>query len=123
VTGVGLGGYQNAIKTTYKGFLPTMNPIYLNHTSALTILAEQGVVGGLLFAGFLVFLTWEVVAPIRRRGRWRNWIVMPAVLIIPIVVLAEFEGRLVEEPYLWLALGRMFAARRLEGSVRSVELP
>ena len=123
VTGVGLGGYQNAIKTTYKGFLPTMNPIYLNHTSALTILAEQGVVGGLLFAGFLVFLTWEVVAPLRRRGRWRNWIVMPAVLIIPIVVLAEFEGRLVEEPYLWLALGLMFAARRLEGSVRSVELP
>lgn len=122
-TGVGFGGYQNAIRTTYKAFLPAKNPIVLSHTSAVTILAEQGLVGTLLFLAFLVALAWHVVGALRRHTQWRNWIVMPAVLLVPILILAEFEGRLVEEPYLWLALGLMFAASRLDRSVRTVEVP
>jgi hypothetical protein len=59
----------------------------------------------------------------RRPTRWRDWIVIPALLLVPIVVYSQFEGRLVEEPYLWVALGLLFAARRLERSLRTVELP
>jgi len=124
-TGVGFGGYQHALLTAYKRFVPTNpNPqVTLSHTSAITILAEQGLVGALLFASFLGLLAWEVIRSLRRRTAQRSWIVMPALLAIPILILSQLEGRMIEEPYLWLALGLFFAARRLEGSLRTAELP
>ena len=123
MTGVGFGGYQHALLTTYRRYLPPNPQITLSHTSAITILAEQGLAGALLFAGFLGLLAWDVFRSLRRRTPWRSWIVMPALLVIPILILSQLEGRLIEEPYLWLAVGLFFAARRLEGSLRTAELP
>jgi hypothetical protein len=33
-------------------------------------------------------------------------------LIVPLLMFAQFEGRLIEEPYLWLCLALLYAAMR-----------
>ena len=106
VAGVGLGGYQHALTTTYSRFLPETPPATLSHTTAVTLLAEEGLVGVALFGGFLILLAREVVGAWRRRTPWSDWIVIPAVLIPPILAYSQLAGRMLEEPYLWLALGR-----------------
>ncbi len=122
VTGVGFGGYQHAIKTTYSSYLPPDVVATLSHTSVITILAEQGLIGGMLFAAFLVLLARDLWSSFRRPTDWRVWIVTPALLLIPILGYSQLEGRLLEEPYLWVALGLLFSARALEGSARTVQL-
>ncbi len=122
VTGVGFGGFQHALLTTYKSFLPANPPATLSHTSAITILSEQGLIGGLLFLAFLGLLLREVIYSLVRRTPWRLWVVTPAVLIAPILAYSQFEGRLIEEPYLWLALGLFYAARTLESPSRTLPL-
>jgi O-antigen ligase len=123
ITGVGFGGYQHALTTTYKRYLPAQPPATLSHTAGVTLLAELGLVGMLLFLGFLVLLARDVVVSIRRRTPWRNWVLVPAVVILPILAYSQVEGRMLEEPYLWLALGLLYSARALERSTRTVELP
>ena len=128
VAGVGLGGFQHALLTTYRSFLPPKPPpglsmVTLSHTSAITILAEEGLAGVLLIVGFLLLLTRDVVRSLRRPTRWRDLVVTPAFLAVPILAYSQFEGRFVEEPYLWLALGLLYSALTMERSVRTVELP
>ena len=122
LTGVGFGGYQHALTTTYKRFLPAQPPATLSHTALITMLAEVGLAGALPFLAFLILLAWEVVASIRRATPWRDWIVVPAILVIPILAYSQVEGRMLEEPYLWLALGLLYSARQLEKSTRTVQL-
>ena len=123
ITGVGFGGYQHSLTTTYKRFLPEQPPATLSHTGLVTVLAELGLVGILLFLGFLALLAREVVISIRLRTPWRSWVVVPAALVLPILAYSQVEGRMLEEPYLWLALGLLYSARALERSTRTVELP
>jgi O-antigen ligase len=122
VFGVGFGGYHNAILTTYNRFITSSPAVSDSHTSAITILSEQGLIGILLFGSFLVLLLREVIGSMRRRTEWRDWIVTPAVLLIPILMFSQLEGRLIEEPYLWLVLGLLYLARSLETSKRTVVL-
>jgi hypothetical protein len=49
------------------------------------------------------------------RSRKAIWIAVPAALIIPLVFFSQFEGRFVEEPYLWLCLGLLYAGLELRG--------
>jgi len=116
VLGVGFGGYQNAIKTSYHSFIPANipNPDTVSHTAFVTIAAEGGLLGLLLLLAFLVQLgreTW----PQRRN----LWVITPATLIVPILLYSQFEGRLLEEPYLWVFLALVYAAARGASKVRS----
>jgi O-antigen ligase len=122
LTGVGFGGFQHALVTTYERYVPANPPATLSHTSAITMLSEQGLIGAGIFSAFLVLLFWEMLGSIRRRAPERLWVVMPAVLIVPIVAYSQFEGRFIEEPYLWLAIGLFFAARALESPTRAIHL-
>jgi O-antigen ligase len=122
ITGVGYGGFQHALLTRYARFVPPNPPVTLSHTSAITIAAEQGLVGIVLFGGFLALFAWEAIAALRRSTAWRNWIVMPALLVVPILILSQFEGRLIEEPYLWVLIGLAFAAKVMEGTTRTVQV-
>jgi len=123
VAGVGFGGYQHALTTTYKRFLPQTPPATLSHTALVTLLAEEGAAGILLFVGFLILLATETIPALRGRSEWREWIVVPAVLLLPILAFSQFEGRMIEEPYLWVMLGLIFSARILERSAPAIELP
>lgn len=121
--GIGYGGFQHALLTGYKRFLPANPAITLSHTSAITILAEQGLVGAGLWLAFLLLLAWEVIRSMRRRTEWRDLVVAPALLIVPILLFSQFEGRLIEEPYLWLFVALLYSARTAEKSMRTVQLP
>jgi len=63
------------------------------------------------------------VRSLRRPTRWRDLVVTPAFLAVPILAYSQFEGRFVEEPYLWLAIGLLYSALTMERSVPTVELP
>ena len=70
--GVGYGGFQHSLLTDYRRFLPAGQPVTLSHTSAITILSEQGAVGALLLLAFLLLLAWEVVRSMTRPTAWRD---------------------------------------------------
>lgn len=115
IAGVGYGGFQHALLTDYKRFFPPVYADTLSHTSAVSIIAEQGLIGSLLFGAFAVAVGFEAV---RRRHAWgREWIVPPAVLLVPLFLFSQFEGRLISEPYLWLMLGLFYAAMALKDNV------
>jgi hypothetical protein len=109
LTGVGFGDFQHAMSSTYKRFIPSdlPNPDFASHTAFVTIAAEQGVIGILLILIFLVQLAREALAT-----RFSTWSVLPAILIVPLILYSQFEGRFIEEPYLWLCLGLFYAAAR-----------
>jgi O-antigen ligase len=115
--GVGFGGYQHALLTDYKRFLPTdrnaANLDTLSHASLVTVMAEQGVVGTVLVIALLFALAIEAWRARRRRDGWVWWSTIPATLLIPIFLFSQFEGRFFQEPYLWLALGLMYSAHML----------
>ena len=114
LTGVGFGGYQHALLTTYRSYLPAnrtaANLDTLSHASLVTVMAEQGVVGTLLLVAFFFALALELWRARRRRDPWSIWVTIPAALIVPIFVYSNIEGRLTTEPYLWLSLGLAYAA-------------
>ncbi len=114
--GVGYGGYQHALLTTYRYFLPGNrtgpNLDSLSHTTFVTVLAEQGVAGALLFTVFFVLLGVEAWRARQRRGDFAVWSIIPATLIIPIFAYSQIEGRLFSEPYFWMSLGLMYSANR-----------
>ncbi len=121
LTGVGLGGFQHAMLTTYRSFLPAGYTDSVSHTSLVTVLAEQGIIGFGLIVLFLVVLAWEALAARRRDDPWSFWSILPATLIIPIFLYSQFEARFIQEPYLWVALGMFYSARMLARRAQSVE--
>jgi O-antigen ligase len=113
LAGVGFGGFQHAMLTTYKSFLPKGYTDSVSHTSLVTVLAEQGVIGLLLLAAFLIALAWEALVARRRGDRWAFWSTLPATLVLPIFLYSQFEARFLQEPYMWVALGLYYSARML----------
>jgi putative inorganic carbon (HCO3(-)) transporter len=123
--GVGFGGYQHALTTDYKRFLPAGRSLdTLSHASLITVMAEQGIVGTALLIALLFALAIEAWRARRRRDEWAWWSTIPATLLIPIFLFSQFEGRFFQEPYLWLALGLMYSAHTLaarNGTVHEME--
>jgi O-antigen ligase len=119
VQGVGFGGYQHALLTTYRGYLPDGYTDSVSHTSFVTVIAEQGVIGTVLFLAFLIQLGRESLQSMRRRDKWATWITLPAVLILPIFLFSQFEGRFLQEPYLWMVLGMLYSAQLSGRRVRA----
>ena len=113
LTGVGFGGYRQQMLTAYRSFLPPGYTDSVSHTSAVTVLAEQGAVGVVLLFLFLVVLAREALQARARPDAWSFWSTLPATLIIPIFLYSQFEARFFQEPYLWVALGMYYSARAL----------
>jgi putative inorganic carbon (hco3(-)) transporter len=122
VTGVGFGGYQHALLTTYRQFLPQGYTDSVSHTSVVTVLAEQGVIGALLLMLFFLQLAREAWSARSRRDEWSTWTTVAAAMVVPIFLYSQFEGRLLQEPYLWLVLGLFYGAQQV-ALRRHVTLP
>jgi O-antigen ligase len=105
--GVGYGAFQHELSSTYKAMIPSNLAArdVASHTAFITIASEMGIAGLLLFLGFLFQLGREAFA-----SRRNVWVLLPAMLILPLLLYAQFEGRLIEEPYLWLCLALAYAA-------------
>ena len=121
VLGVGFGGYQQALLTTYRQFLPKGYTDSVSHTSVITVLAEQGVLGLVLLTLFLLQLAREALTVRFRAGPWSFWSTVPAALVIPIFLFSQFEARFLQEPYLWLALGLYYSSRLIVRREASAE--
>jgi putative inorganic carbon (HCO3(-)) transporter len=123
IFGVGFGGYQNALLTTYHRFLPAVYTDSVSHTSMVTVFAEQGIAGALLMLALLIQLAREALAARRRRDGWSVWATVPATLFVPIFLYSQFEGRFFQEPYLWLALGMLYSAMVAQRGARALAEP
>lgn len=117
--GVGVGAFGVAFTTIYPYFNPYSTfYVSLSHTAALTILAETGFVGFSVFY-FLFAKTlqrgWDISRDSRLdRLRFSNASIVAGV--VAILVSAQGEGRLYEEPLLWLLWAALIAVTRLANS-------
>src|SRR5207248_9366150 len=82
----------------------------LRPSALSTVMAQQRVFGALIFLVSLILLAREALRARQRRDAWSAWAVIPATLIVPIFLYSQFEGRFIQEPYFWLALGLFYAA-------------
>lgn len=104
LVGVGTGGFQNALLVAYNWVMPYWAKTSLSHTSAISILAEWGIVGVAAFAFFLVRLFSASGSVYRAAGDpferiLGAWLIAA---FVEILFQSQSEGRLFEEPYLWL---------------------
>lgn len=111
--GVGVGGYQPQILTTYWDYVPRDRraaPTTLIHTDSVRVLAETGLVGFAAFIGLLIAAATSVIRAVRAGPPSRRiaaWAAGSAVLLI--LLSSQFAGRFFNEPYLWLSLGVLMA--------------
>jgi O-antigen ligase len=122
VTGVGAGGYQSAFLDDYYGFKdPKIKAnVTISHTSAVSVLAELGVIGAI--AVLFVIARWGLyVRELRQRlepGEPRAILTAVALISLIIVLASQTEGRFLEDPYLWFAAGLAVAIDQITAAER-----
>jgi O-antigen ligase len=115
VFGVGLGGYPASLLgkyASYQGYYGSWQSA--SHTSIVTVLAEQGLVGAAL-VGFLIALVGVLLWRSRRLQPWQGS-EAPLGLVLGmwgLVLSSQSEGRFWEEPLLWALLGLLIASANL----------
>lgn len=126
--GVGIGSFGTAFTTIYSYFNPYSTfYVSLSHTAALTILAETGFIGFAVFY-FLFAKTvqrgWNISRN-KHLGRLRFINASLVAGVIAILISAQGEGRLYEEPMLWMLWAALIALTRIanlkqgKGSIES----
>lgn len=109
--GVGSGSYHHSLSTAYEWVLPWWVETTLSHTTIVTFLAE----GGLLAIAMLAFVVYRIAFVCQRvyreaRGRYARLMAgWCSISLIQIFLMSQAEGRLIEEPYLWVIFA-IFAA-------------
>ncbi len=127
VLGVGTGNFQHALLVTYIDLIPSWARTTLSHTSLVSILAELGVVG----MSLMVFVGWRVgVTAVRsysRLDRRRDRVVVGWLIagFLAILLQSQSEGRLLDEPYLWVlfALLMVYETASWSGTAARVDDP
>lgn len=104
--GVGSGNYQHTLIVSYKYLLPWWAEVTLSHTSMVSLLAESGVIGVALFLFVCVRITAAMTRTyFRAKARYSRLMVgWLAAGLVGIFLQSQSEGRLFDEPYLWLLL-------------------
>ena len=109
--GVGSGNYQNTLVVSYLWTLPWWAQTTLSHTSFISILAELGIVGigalGLFaFRLGLTCVRTYFESTDRYHRLMTGWV---SAAFIEILFQSQSEGRLLEEPYLYLLVAILIA--------------
>ncbi len=116
VVGIGVGAFGVAFTTIYPYFNPYSTfYVSLSHTAILTVLAETGIIGFTVLY-FLFGKTlqrgWDISRTIRHeRLRFLNASIVAGV--IAIFISAQGEGRLYEEPLLWILWAMLVSVSQL----------
>ncbi len=111
LVGVGSGNYQHTLVISYLWTLPWWAKTTLSHTSFISILAELGVVG----VGMLTLFGIRVIVACRAAYRLyderysRLMAAWCAAALIEILFQSQSEGRLLEEPFLYLIFALLVA--------------
>ncbi len=104
--GIGSGNYQNTLLVSYLWTLPWWAQTTLSHTSFISIMAELGLVGlGILaLFAFRLFLTC-VRSYFATTDRYTRLLVgWVGASFVEILFQSQSEGRLLEEPFLYLLI-------------------
>jgi O-antigen ligase len=112
IFGVGFGNFQANMLGPYHAFILPGFDTLDSHTSFVTILAEQGLVGVALVAWWAFELTRSTVKSARSGSELQPYVIAGAMALLLIVLQSQVEGRLLTEPYGWLFIGAVLAAAR-----------
>jgi O-antigen ligase len=109
--GVGSGNYQHALIVSYLDLIPPWARTTLSHTSLVSILAELGLIGAAIFALVAMRIGISITGAYfaTKQAYSRLIIGWLGVSLIGIVFHSQSEGRLLDEPYLWLLLALFVA--------------
>jgi O-antigen ligase len=110
--GVGTGNFQHALITSYRSLVPYWAEVTLSHTSIVSIMAEWGFIGLAMFAFICVRIAATVVrcySRARRAPYQRLALAWIGAALLGIVFHSQSEGRLFDEPYLFLFLAILVA--------------
>jgi len=111
LAGIGSGNYQRTLVTSYLWTLPWWAETTLSHTSLISVLAELGLVGvaALLFTSFRIGAT-AARTYFANTGRdHRLCVAWVIAALVEIVFQSQSEGRLFEEPFMYLLFGILIA--------------
>lgn len=118
--GVGAGNYQDSLIVSYLHLIPSWARTTLSHTSFVSVLAELGLVGAAAFA-FISFRIGLAMVRLYRGARGEpyarlvvGWL---GASLVGIVLHSQSEGRLIDEPYLWLLLAIAVAVETRSASI------
>jgi O-antigen ligase len=100
VVGVGIGGQPRASRRLVGSERPTPN--FVSHTTPLTVFAELGVIGVVLYAWLLAGGAWLILQV--RRGDEALGLALGAAFI-GLFVHALFYSGFLEDPITWLVIG------------------
>lgn len=117
LTGVGSGNYQHSLVISYLHLVPEWARTTLSHTSVISIMAELGVIG-LAVLGFVVMRVAIALGVVYSRSKApfnRVIIGWLAASLIGIVFQSQSEGRLLDEPFLWVLLALLIAFETAPG--------
>ena len=119
--GVGSGNYQHALVVSYLDLIPSWARTTLSHTSLVSLLAELGIVGMLAFLLVVVRVGISIVRAYFTTAVEYNRLIIGwlGASMIGILLVSQSEGRLLDEPYLWLILA-MFVALETGAGFRGV---
>jgi hypothetical protein len=111
LVGVGSGNYQHALIISYLWTIPDWAQTTLSHTSIVSILAELGIVGVgivILFA-IRVGVTCRTAFVLWTDRYSRLMTAWCAAALVEILFQSQSEGRLLEEPFLYLIFAILVA--------------
>jgi putative inorganic carbon (hco3(-)) transporter len=110
IFGVGFGHFPQQIMGPYRGFIASGYTTYDSHTSIVTILAELGLVGFAIAAWWGFEYVRRSVTAIRGSRPVRPYVVAALLAVGVIFLESQLNGRLIDEPYLWIFLGLAWSA-------------
>ncbi|MGE3076572.1 MAG: O-antigen ligase family protein [Dehalococcoidia bacterium] len=122
LVGVGSGNYQHTLTVSYLWTLPGWATTTLSHTSLISVLAELGIVGvGVvcLFA-FRMVVACRAAFVVSRERYSRLMAAWCAAALVEIFFQSQSEGRLLDEPFLYVVLA-ILAALELGAGARGTD--
>jgi len=119
VAGSGVGSFQTRFTQTETPYQIAHKKVSISHNTPITVLAELGVIGAVLFV-WLCVAVWWVIARFSRAltgaDGWIEWSLLA--VITGIFVHSQLYADLFEDPMLWTALGAAIAIGILGRTVR-----
>lgn len=107
--GVGIGNYEHHFVGHYSQLLPSYGGTTRSHTTVVTIGAEMGILG-LLALMYFIYATLKVVHYLLSLG---DDYALPILLSLLVIFLSsQAEGRLFEDPWLWILIGWLSQRKR-----------
>ena len=109
--GVGSGNYQHALIVSYRYLIPAWAEVTLSHTSIISIIAENGIIGLAVFLFVCVRLAAvSAHAYFATKSRYNRLIIgWLGAGLLGIVLHSQSEGRLFDEPYIYLLMAMLVA--------------